>query len=116
MNCMNPNRPTSEGRYTRSIYAPSSVLILIFSPVLTKGGTWTMRPVSVFAGLKEVVTVAFLISGSVSVTVSTTEGGSSTPIGLARLRTRPGSTNGGDSDIDAETAGLYPVVTRVRSP
>src|SRR5258708_7364632 len=77
--------PTAAGsqRYTRSMYAPSSVLTLIFSPELTKGGTWTIRPVSVFAGLNEVVTVAFLMLGSVSVTVSTTEGGSSTPIGLS---------------------------------
>src|SRR5258708_2981251 len=68
---------------TRSIYAPSLVLTLIFSPELTNGGTWKIRPVSVFAGLNEVVTVAFLMLGSVSVTVSTTEGGSSTPIGLS---------------------------------
>src|SRR2546425_5108031 len=67
--------------YARSMYAPSLVLTLIFSPELTKGGTWTISPVSVLAGLNEVVTVAFLMLGSVSVTVSTTEGGSSTPIG-----------------------------------
>src|SRR5262249_42351718 len=73
----------TEERYARSMYAPSSVLTLIFSPVPMKGGTCTTRPVSVVAGLNEVVTVAFLISGSVSVTVRTTDGGSSRPIGLS---------------------------------
>jgi hypothetical protein len=82
--CLFQARTAATGAcYARSIYAPSSVLTLIFSPELTNGGTWTMRPVSVFAGLKDVVTVAFLIYGSVSVTVSTTEGGSSRPIGLS---------------------------------
>ena len=56
------------------------VSTLIFSPLLMNGGTWTVIPVSIFAGLNVLVAVAFLMPGSVSTTVSTTEGGISTPI------------------------------------
>src|SRR5438552_14896444 len=70
-------------RQARSMYVPSLVSTLIFSPLLMNGGTWTVIPVSIFAGLKVLVAVAFLMPGSVSTTVSTTEGGISTPI--ARL-------------------------------
>jgi streptomycin 6-kinase len=37
--------------YIRSIYSPLSVLILIFSPCRTNGGTMTTSPVSILAGL-----------------------------------------------------------------
>jgi hypothetical protein len=37
--------------YARSIYSPLSVLIFIFSPCRTKGGTMTTKPVSIVAGL-----------------------------------------------------------------
>ena len=58
------------------MYLPSLVSTLIFSPLLMKGGTCTVMPVSIFAGLKLLVAVEFLMPGSVSMTVSTTEGGS----------------------------------------
>jgi len=57
------------------------VLILIFSPCVTKDGTITTSPVSTVAGLKELVAVAPFRLGSVSVTVRTTFGGNLTPIG-----------------------------------
>lgn len=61
--------------YIRSTYSPESVLTLIFSPSPTKAGTITVSPVSVFAGLNELVAVAPLRFGSVSVIVSTTLAG-----------------------------------------
>ena len=45
-----------------------------------EGGTWTVMPVSIFAGLNVLVAVAFLMPGSVSTTVSTTDGGISMPM------------------------------------
>jgi hypothetical protein len=63
------------------MYLPSAVSILIFSPMLMKGGTCTVMPVSIFAGLKLLVAVEFLMPGSVSSTVRTTEGGRSRPMG-----------------------------------
>src|SRR5205814_7294072 len=74
------NREILKIDYARSMYLPSAVSILIFSPLLMKGGTCTVMPVSILAGLKELVAVEFLIPGSVSSTVRTTEGGSSTPM------------------------------------
>ena len=48
------------------MYLPSAVSTLIFSPLLMKGGTCTVMPVSIFAGLKLLVAVEFLMPGSVS--------------------------------------------------
>ena len=62
-------------------YSPVSVLTLIFVPSTMNWGTITVSPVSVFAGLNDPVAVALFRLGSVSVTVSTTLGGSCTPSG-----------------------------------
>src|SRR5712692_11065719 len=72
---------TTEG-YARDKYAPSAVSTRIFSPSLMNGGTWTTRPVSVFAGLVTLEAVALFSPGSVSTTVSSTVCGSSMPTGL----------------------------------
>jgi hypothetical protein len=47
-----------------------------------KGGTWTTRPVSIFAGLVTEDAVADLMPGSVSMTVISTNDGSSMPTAL----------------------------------
>ena len=54
----------------------------IFWPSVMNGGTCTTRPVSIFAGLVTLETLAPLIPGSVSTTVMSTVAGSSTPIAL----------------------------------
>src|SRR6185503_6692296 len=64
----------------RSMYVPSAVSTLMRSPLLMNGGTCTVMPVSIFAGLNVLVAVAFLMPGSVSTTVRITEGGISTPM------------------------------------
>ena len=51
------------------------------SPWLTNSGTWTIAPVSSFAGLVTFETVSPRTPGSVSATVSSTEVGSWTPEG-----------------------------------
>jgi len=50
----------------------SLVSTLIFSPTSRYGGTWRVRPVSRVASLVWAVAVAFLMTGGVSVTVSST--------------------------------------------
>jgi hypothetical protein len=67
--------------YARDRYSPVSVLTRMVSPVLTKGGTFTTRPVSVVAGLIWLLAVAPLMPGEVSVTFRSTVGGSSMPTG-----------------------------------
>src|SRR5271157_2510886 len=66
----------------RDRYVPSAVSTLIFSPSLMNGGTCTMRPVSVFAGLVTLDAVALFRPGSTSVTVKTTVCGNSIPTAL----------------------------------
>src|SRR5208283_4595980 len=68
--------------YARDKYVPSAVSTLIFSPSLMNGGTCTMSPVSVFAGLVTLDAVALFRPGSTSVTVSTTVCGNSIPTAL----------------------------------
>src|SRR5882672_1180221 len=68
--------------YARDKYAPSDVSTRIFSPSLMNGGTCTMSPVSVFAGLVTLEAVALFSPGSVSTTVSSTVCGRSMPTAL----------------------------------
>src|SRR5215213_8664543 len=58
------------------------------SPSLMKGGTWMVAPFSSLAGLLTFETVEPLSDGSVSTTVSSSEGGSSMPIGAPSLELR----------------------------
>ena len=55
---------------------------MIFSPVVMKGGTRVLRPVSHVASFSWFVAVAPLMPGGVSVMVSVTVSGISTEIGL----------------------------------
>src|SRR5271157_941937 len=68
--------------YARSWYVPPAVFTRIFSPSLMNGGTCTTRPVSILAALVTLETVAPFRPGSVSITVISTVGGSSTLIAL----------------------------------
>jgi hypothetical protein len=61
------------------MYSPERVSTLIRSPWFTNSGTWTTRPVSSVAGLRAPETRSPCRPGSVSVTVSSTEAGTSTP-------------------------------------
>ena len=66
----------------RSRYVPSEVLTRMRSPSLMNGGTCTISPVSIFAGLVTFETVEPFRPGSVSTTVKSTLAGNSTLIGL----------------------------------
>ena len=71
----------------REAYSRVSVLIVMTSPSLTKCGTCTTSPVSVFAGFKVLVTAAVLIPGSVSTTL-TALARSATTVGATRAACR----------------------------
>src|ERR671936_474735 len=64
---------------TRSTYAPVRVSTRTTSPVLTKKGTFRVRPVSVVAGLPPPAAVSPRNPGAVCVTFRSTVVGSSTP-------------------------------------
>src|SRR5262249_53380162 len=70
------------GSHARLRYLFSRVSIRIFVPISMKGGTWTTRPVSIFAGLYDALAVAPFKLGSVSTTSSVTVFGSSMPTGV----------------------------------
>src|SRR5699024_3054195 len=63
----------------RDDYFPSSVLIVSKSPLFTKKGTCTTKPVSIVAGFEPPLAVSPLIPGSVSVTSKSTVFGKSIP-------------------------------------
>src|SRR5205807_9232995 len=71
-----------QNSYALERYVPSAVSTLIFSPSLMKGGTCTIRPVSVFAGFVTLEAVALFRPGSTSVTVRITVWGNSMPTAL----------------------------------
>src|SRR5215471_19790 len=56
----------------RDRYSLVSVLIVIVSPSATKCGTWITIPVSSVAGFRVLVTAAFLMPGSVCMTLRLT--------------------------------------------
>ena len=72
------------------MYSPVRVSTLMRSPWLTNSGTWTMRPVSRVAGLRAPETRSPCRPGSVSVTVSSTAAGRSTPDDLVVVHLEDG--------------------------
>src|ERR1044071_154065 len=84
---MTPNDPArTRTAHARDWYDPFSVETLSVSPILMNAGTFTMSPVSITASLVWFVTVAPFTSGGQSLTVSSTDGGSSISTGLPSCR------------------------------
>src|SRR6266496_325305 len=104
-NHFTPINPSSY--FTLSTYSPVLVFIRMSSPSFTNKGTFTVAPVSTFAGFNVLVAVSPLNPGSLYVTFTTILSGNSTLIGksvsvLIRILTSwPSFKNRGASTISS---------------